>query len=128
MSTPFTFDQGLYDFATYAPWREAGGLIFTAGMVGIDEAGAPLASPRAQFDGIFERLAAVLAATGTTWADVVELATFHVDMHAHLEAFLEAKQSSMGEHRPAWTAVGVACLYQPGILAEGKIVIRARGG
>jgi enamine deaminase RidA (YjgF/YER057c/UK114 family) len=120
----FPLDKGLYDFATYAPFTRASGLIFTAGMVGIDGEGHPLPTAEAQFHAIFDRLDAVLRVTGRTWDDVVELSTFHVDMHQHLESFVAVKRARMGEHRPAWTAVGVACLYQPGVLAEAKIVIR----
>ena len=50
-----------------------------------------------------------------TSSDVVEITTFHVGME-HIGAFGAVKGDYLKEPYPAWTAIGVAALFMPGLL------------
>ena len=74
--------------------------------------------PEGQFATAFEGLRSVLEAAGAGLADVVELVTYHVDIHTHMAGFMRVKDRYLEEPYPAWTAVGVSELIVPGGLVE----------
>jgi enamine deaminase RidA (YjgF/YER057c/UK114 family) len=52
--------------------------------------------PAEQFTQAFENLGALLAEAGLTFADVVEMTSHHIGLHAHLPVFLTVKDSRPG--------------------------------
>jgi enamine deaminase RidA (YjgF/YER057c/UK114 family) len=71
-----------------------------------------------QFRDAFSRVAETLAAAGASWADVVEMTTYHVGLQDHFDAFRRVRDEFVVEPYPAWTAVGVVELVAPGIIVE----------
>ncbi len=118
------------------PWNQsfgfsqavrAGGLIFLAGQVPVDENAQLIGEGdiRAQTRQVFENIKAVLANAGCTLDDLVEIVSYNTDM-ADLAAVAEVKAEYISKDFPAWTAVGVTALAFPGQLIEIKAVAVAR--
>lgn len=114
-----------YEKWGYAPAvKVSGQLVFISGQVGMSNAGEVVSDPEAQITQAFENLKAVLAAAGCGFADLVEITTFHVDMHAHVEVLQRVKARYMPPPYPAWTAIGASDLAVPGLLFEIRAVAR----
>jgi enamine deaminase RidA (YjgF/YER057c/UK114 family) len=103
----------------FSPAHRCGDLLFVSGQVGRDmESGEVLADPEEQYRQAFENLGLILRNEGATFSDVVELVTFHVGF-ADIRRFVEVQKAYItAEPYPAWTAVGVAALMDPGLVVE----------
>ena len=66
----------------------------------------------------------MLTKAGVSFADVVDMTTFHVGLQAHLRTFAKVKDRYLKPPYPAWTAIGVSELAVPGGLVEIKVVAR----
>jgi enamine deaminase RidA (YjgF/YER057c/UK114 family) len=95
--------------------------LYCSGQIGSVD-GTVDADPPTQFEQAFVNVARVLAEAGGSWADVVEMTTFHVGLQEHLAAFAAVRARWVQEPYPAWTAVGVSELAVPGALVEVKVV------
>lgn len=102
--------HGLYSDAV-----RVGDLVFLAGVV----SGAP--DPTTQFRQVFERIESILEEVGSSLAQVIDITTYHLDMHEHIDEFIAVKNEAM-PNLPSWTAVGVTELYSPGVLIEVKVI------
>jgi 2-iminobutanoate/2-iminopropanoate deaminase len=93
---------------SYSQGIRAGGLVFTAGQVGIDPATGELAGDtiEAQTAQVLDNLTAVLAAAGATFADVVKVTAFLADM-ALFPGYDAVYRTYFPEPRPARSSVGV---------------------
>jgi enamine deaminase RidA (YjgF/YER057c/UK114 family) len=58
----------------------------------------------------FDRLTKVLDRAGVSWADVVEVRSFHTDPNAQIDAMAAVKRRYRAAPDPAWTAVGTSGL------------------
>jgi enamine deaminase RidA (YjgF/YER057c/UK114 family) len=96
-----------------------GDVVWVSGQVGIDEKGVVGKGIDAQARLAFKNLERVLAETGASLADVVELMTFHTSM-VDIRGFSKVKAEFIPENYPAWTAVGVKELVMPQLLVEIK--------
>jgi enamine deaminase RidA (YjgF/YER057c/UK114 family) len=76
----------------------------------------------AQIRQTFANIANTLAESGATWADVVEINSFHVRFADHREAELTVASEFLEAPYPAWSAVGVTELYEPEALYELRCV------
>jgi len=74
-----------------------------------------------EFASAFDSLASVLDAAGYSLGDVVEMTSFHVNMSETLGAFMKARDATMTEPWPAWTAIGCTELAIPAGRAEVKV-------
>jgi enamine deaminase RidA (YjgF/YER057c/UK114 family) len=110
----------------YAPAVAAGGLLFVAGQIGIRVDGTVPASVEEQIDLAFQRLGAILQATGLGFDDLVDFVSYHVDIDKQLAAFREIKNRYIKENAPAWTILGVAALARPTLFVEIKAVAAMR--
>jgi len=119
--------RNIFQDLGYTPGLRVDGLIFVAGQVGRDSDLRVIAEPEAQFRACWANLGMVLAEAGCDFSDVVDLTTFHVDMHAHYDLFRKVKNEVFPRQTCPWTAIGVSCLSRPGLLLEIKAVARARG-
>jgi enamine deaminase RidA (YjgF/YER057c/UK114 family) len=70
----------------------------------------------------FANVSDTLAACGATWADVVEINSFHVDFAGHREAELTVAGEFLAAPYPAWSAVGTTELFEPEALYEIRCV------
>lgn len=120
--------QSFYDNYHFAPAVLDGDHVRCSGVIGFNLAdGSVPDDPAAQFALAFENLNEVLTAAGVTYADIIEMTTFHVGLQAHLEAFLEAKDRYLKEPYPAWTAIGITELAVTGGLVEIRVTARRPG-
>ncbi|WP_434664976.1 RidA family protein [Paraburkholderia sp. A3BS-1L] len=119
-----------YDRFHYSAATRVGDMIWVSGQVGLDPATHTLGQGmEAQSRLAFENLKTVLAAAGATMADIVEIVTFHLDMHgSDIQAFVKIKDEYVPDRYPAWTAVGVTHLVNPDYLVEIRAVAVAHCG
>lgn len=114
--------QGAYDYG-YAPAVRVGDQVILSGI----PAGGP-GPYEEKIRRMYERAAELLEASGATFADVVELTTFHLEpttseeFGAELERYLPVHREFFGEHRPAWSAVGTTVLLSPTAVVEMRVV------
>ncbi|WP_121064164.1 RidA family protein [Chachezhania antarctica] len=103
--------HALYEQHGYSAAIRSGDLLFVSGQVGSRTDGSPEPDYAAQVDLAFENLKRVLAATGCTLADLVDVTTYHTDPEAQFEAFMGVKNRHFpAAPYPNWTAVGVTWL------------------
>lgn len=110
----------------YVEAREASGLLFCSGQIGIDADGQVPADPERQYALAFAAIGAMLQRHGLTADDVVDLLSFHVGYPRHMAEFMRAKAAFMGSSRSCWTAIGVAALGYPQAVVEIKVTARLR--
>lgn len=105
----------------YSPGVKAGPLFFMAGQLGRDQHLNVVEDTEAQFVQAFENVETVLRAAGLTFADVVDMMTYHTDMR-DLQLFIAVKDRffTSPERLPTWTAIGVSALAMPGLFVEIK--------
>ena len=118
--------EPFYEQYHFAPAVKDGDRLFCSGVIGIGADGKPSSDPEAQFTQAFETLSAVLATAGVSFADVVEITTFHVGLQQHLGKFMKVKDKYLREPYPAWTAIGITELAVPGGLVEVRATARLR--
>ena len=106
--------HGLYSDAI-----AVGDLVFLSGII------APHEDPEAQFRNVFGRMGRILESLDSGLDLVVDMTTFHVDMHEHIGSFTQVKNEFM-DHLPTWTAVGVTELFEPAAYIEVKVVAAVR--
>lgn len=108
--------HGLYSDAV-----RVGDLVFLSGVVSGD------ADPTTQFTQAFERIERILEEVGSSMSQVIDITTYHIGMHDHIEQFIQVKNQFMSE-LPSWTAVGVTELYSAGVLIEIKVIAAVTEG
>ncbi|HXG20324.1 MAG TPA: RidA family protein [Methylomirabilota bacterium] len=113
-----------YDQFHFAPAVKDGNRLYCSGVIGVGPDGKASADPETQFTQAFESLKSVLTTAGLSFADVIEMTTFHVDLRKNLPVFMKVKDRYMQEPYPAWTAIGVTELAIPGGLVEIKVIAR----
>ncbi|QLH71501.1 RidA family protein [Rhodopseudomonas palustris] len=119
--------QALYDKHRYSAAIRSGDLLFVSGQVGSREDGSPEPQFEAQVQLAFDNLASVLKAAGCTFADIVDVTSFHTDPATQLDTVLAVKNRAFPqEPYPNWTAVGVTWLA--GFDFEIKVIARIPTG
>lgn len=119
--------QEIYTRFGYAPAVGVGDLVFCAGQVGRSQSLEVIEAPEAQFRACWRNLETVLAEAGCTLDRVVDLVSYHVDMHDHFDVFKQVKNEIFPRGRAAWTAIGVSALSRPGLLVELKAIALRQG-
>jgi 2-iminobutanoate/2-iminopropanoate deaminase len=96
----------------YSQAIAAGAYVFTSGQIGLDPATGQLVDGgvEAQTRQVMANLAAVLAAAGLTFADVVKTTIFLVDMNDFAAVNAVYGESFDDGAKPARTTVAVAAL------------------
>lgn len=109
----------------YSQAVAAGDLVFVSGQVGIDPAtGAVAATIEAQTEQALQNIAAVLAADGLAWADVVKTTLWLTDA-AHFGLVNEIYARHVGQPAPARSAPIVAALPR-GLLISVEAIAQRR--
>jgi len=112
----------IYERAGYAPAVKVGKTLYCAGQVGRTPELSVIEDPEQQFLAAWDNLRVVLEAGGCQFEDVVEMTTYHVDMHRHMPIFRRVKDKVFPRSTCAWTCIGVSELARPGLLVEIKCV------
>jgi len=100
--------------AAIGPYSQAvstGDLVYCSGQIGLDPATGALVAGGivAETRQVLANLSAVLGAAGASFADVVKMTIYLVDMNDFL-AMGEVYATALGEARPARATVAVAAL------------------
>ena len=103
----------------YTDAVRAGDLLFVSGFVPVDGDGRLVGGDDvvAQTRQVFANLAAVLAAAGATFADVVKVTVYLTDIEDRAR-INPVRQDIFGDTRPASTLVEVSALTTPGAKVE----------
>jgi len=106
--------------------REIDGWLHLTGVIAAqDEGDAP--GYIAGFERAFAQIAEVLAMGGCDWNDVVSITSYHMDIHAELEAMAQVKDRYCdAAPYPAWSIVGAAHLANPKGFCEIVVVARCK--
>ena len=114
--------QAIYDTHHRAPAVRTGRTLYLSGQVGHNAQMVLVEDKEAQFVQTFENLKQVLDAAGATFADIVDVTSFHTDMR-DLPLYMKVRDRYFTGNYPAWTAVGAAQLGgTPGCFLEVKAV------
>lgn len=109
-----------------SPGVVSGDHLFITGMTGSAADGSMPADPKTQFQCAFDKLDAVLKAADLTFAGVVEMTSYHIDIKSHFDLFAQVRSQFVKEPYPAWTAIGVAELRRDGALVEISATARRK--
>ena len=103
--------------------RAEGPLLFVSGVVPVDPEGQLVGGDDvvAQAQAVFGNLAAILAAAGATFADVVKVTIFLTDVDDR-PRINPVRQEAFGAARPASTLVEVTRLAVPGAKIEVEAI------
>ena len=113
--------------ADYRDWKMSLGLacngfVFLTGLTGARPDGSIATDPETQFREAFRNVESVLEHGGLSFADVVEMTTYHVHLHQHLAVFRKVRESVVVEPYPAWTAIEVVGFVEVGALVEIRVI------
>ena len=115
--------HALYEQHRYSAAIRSGDLLFVSGQVGSRADGTPEPDFERQVQLAFDNLENVLKAAGCTFADVVDVTSFHTDPATQFETFMAVREKNIGEAPyPNWTAIGVNWLA--GFDVELKVIAR----
>jgi enamine deaminase RidA (YjgF/YER057c/UK114 family) len=116
----------IYENYHFAPAVIDGEVLRCSGMIGMRPDLSVPEDPATQFTLAFENLRGLLAEAGLTFADVVEMNSYHVGLQKHMRAFAAVKDRFMPRPYAAWTAIGITELAVPGALVEIQVTARIR--
>ncbi|MEM8536186.1 MAG: RidA family protein [Chloroflexota bacterium] len=105
-----------------SPGIDDGEYVFFSGVTGVRPDSTIASDPETQFRDTFQFVVANLAQAKLSFADVVEMTTYHVGLREHLGTFIKVKDEFVAEPYPAWTAIGVSELITEGSLLEIRII------
>lgn len=129
----------IHEVTVPAHWREfydatgvpaavtVGETVRLTGHTGTTADGSFPAEVSEQVRQTFRNIGDTLSQVGCTWADVVELVSYHVGLRAQAEMLLAVATEFREPPFPAWTAVGVTELFEPEALVEISCVAALRG-
>ena len=119
----YSDNPGVRQFQDKIGWADAvvaGDIVYVSGVI---------ASKRASDEGLepaytraFDQLTQILARAGVSWADVVEVRSFHTDPNAQIDAMAAVKRRYRAAPDPAWTAVGTSGLLSPSGITEIALI------
>jgi reactive intermediate/imine deaminase len=109
----------------YTDAVRVGDLLFVSGCVPTDGAGNVVGGDdvAAQARQVFENIGAILAAAGTSYADVARVTVYLTDVDDRA-SINPVRQEFFGSARPASTLVEVSRLAIPGIKIEVEAIAR----
>ncbi len=82
---------------------------------------------KAAYVTMFNNVEKVLNEAGLSWADVIDMTSFHTDLEGQKEIFLKVRSKYLQrEPYPTWTAIDVDRLWEKEFVTEIKIVARVK--
>lgn len=124
MATPrFLVPKGYGEFMRdnyhYSQGVQVGDLVFVTGQGGWDDAFDIPDDITEQIRNAFRNVETVLAEAGLTWADVIDITSYHLGIEESvLGTVVEELRRYCPDHQPLWTVVGVAALALPAMKVE----------
>ena len=120
-------DRHTYDNFHFAPAVASGGLLVCSGQIGAGADGKVPEDAAEEFRNAWRAIGRVLAAAGLGYEDIVELTSYHVDLPAHMRAFMAVKDEFLAAPWPAWTAIGITSLAVRDARAEIRVIAAMKG-
>lgn len=115
--------QATYDRLHFSQATRVGDLIWVSGQVGVDPTTGEIPEGiEAQSRLAFEGVKRVLEAAGSSLDDIVELTTYHLDLHAEGQGFAKVKDEYIKHPYPSWTGIGVTQLARPEFRVEVRVI------
>jgi enamine deaminase RidA (YjgF/YER057c/UK114 family) len=102
----------------YSAAVRAHGLLFIAGTIGRRADGTIAETIEEQTEIAIARIEEILRLEGLDLSALVDVTSYHVDIHQHLPGFSAAKQRLITPPYPTWSLIGVSGLASPGLLVE----------
>jgi enamine deaminase RidA (YjgF/YER057c/UK114 family) len=103
----------------YSQGVQVGGMIYVTGQGGWNESFDIPESVDEQVANAFRNIETVLAEASASWADVIDITSYHVDVDEAVLGTMVAKlREYCPDHQPLWTVVGVASLALPPMKVE----------
>lgn len=96
----------------------AHGHLFIAGQIGRRPDGTVAETIGEQTEIAIRRIEEILRLENLDLTALVDVTSYHVDIHRHLPGFLEAKQRLIAAPYPAWSLIGISGLASPDLLIE----------
>jgi enamine deaminase RidA (YjgF/YER057c/UK114 family) len=106
----------------YADAVIAGDTVYLSGVVAGTRPGET--DLKLAYERAFKKIGGVLARSGASWDDVVDLTSFHTDLTTQMPAIIAVKKKFMNDPPPAWTAIQIARLIPNSGITEIKIVAK----
>lgn len=118
------FGQTTSAFARFghAPAVRAHGHLFIAGQIGRRPDGTAGETAEEQTEIALRRVEEILRLENLDLSALVDVTSYHVDIHQHMPGFLAAKQRLVHAPYPAWTIIGVSGLASPELLVEIRAI------
>lgn len=107
-----------------SPGLLSGDFLFLTGMTGAGPDGTVDPDPAKQIERAFMRADSVLKHAGLSFADVVEMTSYHVGIQDHIKKFRQIRETYIEQPYPAWTAIEVAGFATPGTICELRIIAK----
>jgi enamine deaminase RidA (YjgF/YER057c/UK114 family) len=105
----------------YADAVVAGDMVYLSGVVVGQRGNEDL---EAAYERAYVKIGTILARAGASWADVVDVTSFHTEVNEQIRAMAAVQKRHMGGRIPAWTAIDVDRLIPDRGITEIKIVAR----
>ena len=116
--------EGYIEDWKMSPGLEHNGIIFMTGFTGTTADGSLSPNPTDQIEDAFAKVGKVLKKAGLGFEHMLEMTSYHVGLHDHLEAFKEIRARYVVEPYPAWTAIEVAGFVTKGVVVELRCIAR----
>ncbi|MGK4580246.1 Rid family hydrolase [Kitasatospora sp. HPMI-4] len=117
-SEVFGETRGAFARFGYSAAVRAHGLLFIAGTIGRRADGTIADTIEEQTEIAIRRIEEILRLENLDMSALVDVTSYHVDIHRHMPGFLEAKQRLIKAPFPTWSLIGVSALASPGLLVE----------
>ena len=116
---PKGYGEFMRDTYHYSQGVQVGDLVFVTGQGGWDDAFEIPDDVGAQIRNAFRNIETVLAEAQLTWADVIDITSYHVGIEESvLATVVEELRRYCPDHQPLWTVIGVAALALPAMKVE----------
>lgn len=116
--------QSLHDNWHFSPGVLVGDTLYISGAIGISRDGTIPPNPEEQYVAVFENIRAVLELAGATFANLVQMKSYHTNLQYTLSPFSEVRDRYIEDPYPTWTAIGVHELSTKDLIVEVDGVAR----
>ncbi len=105
-----------------SPGLECDGFVFLTGLTGTRPDDTISALPEVQIREAFRNVDSVLKHGGLNFSNIVEMTTYHINLHQHLSLFRSIREEFVSEPYPAWTAIEVVNLVEKEAIVEIRVI------